>query len=258
MPAYRIDDNFLKKMVKVMNADRLLSSLRRSPANMQSTLTLGLMTRAPRETRLLQVAIDVLAAATGVAAALAVGKELISAPAFKLLNIAGLSFDLIGVCLVTLVVLLPSRIRDPIVAWGGVLAVSLTGFLSLGFYVGLAVSVEVLGGKDHGLFGHFAPVVLFGMASAFLLEDTVMLPKFKRLISAELVTVHGRLLHHRRFNHSAIRGLLRSMDVVHTRPNMSTRYGPGTTPPRACYLYVKGRFLGPATSALGPRLCKNV
>ncbi len=142
------------------------------------------MTRAPRETRLLQVAIDVLAAATGVAAALAVGK-LISAPAFKLLNIAGLSFDLIGVCLVTLVVLLPSRIRDPIVAWGGALAVSLTGFLSLGFYVGLAVSVEVLGGKDHGLFGHFAPVVLFGMASAFLLEDTVMLPKFKRLISAE-------------------------------------------------------------------------
>ncbi len=35
---------------------------------------------------------------------------------------------------------------------------------------------------------------------------------------------------------------------------MSTRYGQSTTPPRACYLYVKGRFLGPATSALGTLL----
>lgn len=145
---------------------------------------LDLMTRTPREIYLVQVAIDVAAAALGVSVAIAVG-NLTSAPAFKLLNIAGLTFDLIGICLVTIVVLLPPRIREPMIAWAGVGAVSLTGFLLLGFYMGLAISTKLLGGNDHGLFGHFAPVVLFGLISAFLLEDTVMIPKLKHLMSPE-------------------------------------------------------------------------
>jgi hypothetical protein len=86
---------------------------------------------------------------------------------------------------VTIVVLLPPRFRDPMVGWTAVVSVSLTGFLTLGFFLGLAASEEVFGGKSHGLFVHFAPVVLFGMLSAYLLEDTVMLPKFQRFVSAE-------------------------------------------------------------------------
>jgi hypothetical protein len=138
-----------------------------------------------RNVRLLQVLIYASIVSLGIWSGIATS-VLASVQAFKLLNIIGLTFDLLGVLLLTFVITTPPRIKAFVVSWGGVIAVGLTGFSLIGFYIGLAVGSSLLGGKDHGLFLHFAPVTLLGIFSASFLEDTVMIPKFKVLRDNEV------------------------------------------------------------------------
>jgi hypothetical protein len=137
-----------------------------------------------RRSRIGQIAIDAAFFALGVWAG-AETSLLASVQAFKLLNITGLGFDLLGVLLLTYVITTSERVRRFVADWGGVVGVALTGFFFLGYYIGIAAGSAWLGGKDHGLFAYFGPVLIGGMASLFFLEDTVMIPKLKLLQSDE-------------------------------------------------------------------------
>lgn len=137
-----------------------------------------------RRTRAIQSIIDIALASLGIWAGVATS-SLVSVQAFKLLNIAGLSFDLFGVLLLTYVVATSERFKEFVVEWGGVVGVAITGFFLIGFYVGLFFGSVWLGGEDHGLFSDLFPVLMAGMASAFFLEDTVMIPKLAFLRNNE-------------------------------------------------------------------------
>lgn len=134
----------------------------------------------PSRYRVIQWLIDIALLCLGVAIGIAISR-LSMAPTFKLLNILGLSFDLLGVLLITLVVALPERPRTFIIEWGGVVSVSLTAFFMVGTLVGVMLGEKFFSGKSHDFPQHLFAVAFFGQLSAYFLEDTVMIPKFRSL-----------------------------------------------------------------------------
>ncbi|CAN7384825.1 hypothetical protein [Variovorax sp. LjRoot178] len=101
--------------------------------------------------------------------------------AFKLLNIVGLTYDLLGIVLLTYVVATSDRFRAFLVNWVSRVAVAATGWFLMSFFIGLALGEFFFGGRNHGLFGYLVPVVVFGMASFYFLHDAVLIPLWPAL-----------------------------------------------------------------------------
>ena len=105
--------------------------------------------------------------------------------AFKLLNVAGILYDLLGVLILTYVVVSSNAFRSFIAGWGSVLALGLTSWTVLGLFGG-ALVLSIFGSTNLAeLWALATPMLVFALASGIFIEDFALVPIFPKFKSVD-------------------------------------------------------------------------
>lgn len=96
---------------------------------------------------------------------------------FKLFNIVGLIFDLIGVVILTYLITSNELIKEIITSWFAFIAAGFLGFMPMGLFLGAAYASSFLGINEiDRLFEYYLPIMLYSLASFYFIEETVLSP----------------------------------------------------------------------------------
>ena len=106
---------------------------------------------------------------------------------FKIFNIIGLIFDIVGVVILTYFIAANERIKKIITFWFASIAVGFLGFMPLGLFIGALYASAVLHINEiDRLFEYYLPITLYSLFSFYFIEATVLSPKSKYFESQEI------------------------------------------------------------------------